>query len=431
MVHPLREEPAMEVHLPPVGRGRAVEPEHQRLRQRARGLDRGRGQRRDQLRDARRGRRRPRDLSLQVAHELLALVAAADRVEACGLEAVRPRAHVVGQDDLRALGVGLVQRAHDAEVLRRLVEHPVGVERLRVEVRQPDATSTWPLHAHERRLKADALTVVEAAVLLPDLLDDAPRVSELDGFPAGRELGRLDRAQPLLCLGPAHVPLHKDFFEPVCLLQVGRSEVASEELHHVQAESRLHPCAGQGHVHRELQGLVGSLQPVGRLPADEILEGRRKSRELTEVDAPLAEPCLQEPLEVGRHPLPERDRGSVLAPGVTVGLEALDVPAVLLHKETVEHVFHNLVPQAAARVLRHGRVERPQGVLEARQALGADVARELRLEGSLHVAPLERLDLEELPGVRSRQKAHGGQRSRNGQLLNGWEQHSLRGWGVC
>mmetsp|Transcript_55119 Transcript_55119/g.124622 ORF Transcript_55119/g.124622 Transcript_55119/m.124622 type:complete len:243 (+) Transcript_55119:586-1314(+) len=206
VVHPLSEEAAVQLHVAAMRFRHLLEAAKERRRKVPRGRYGRRRQRGHKLGQARGFCRRGGDLALQVPHEVFALVAATDRVEAGGLQAVGSGADVVGHDHHGPLWIGLVERPEIAEVADLLREFPMAVEGLLVEFRQRHASGLLALDFEERGLEAAALAVIQAVEALAHQLSGAP--GRWEGRAVDARLGEmalLDLAQPELHVGPARV----------------------------------------------------------------------------------------------------------------------------------------------------------------------------------------------------------------------------------
>merc|ERR1719210_2483624 len=127
VVHPLCEQATMKLDLSTMGL--VVRDVAQMLHQRSVKLPRGRlrlgRQLADELHNLLRRRRWATDLRLQMAEEVLALIAATDHVQLCGIQAVRARNQVIRNDDHRRCGIGLIQGTQGAKVITLLVQGPL------------------------------------------------------------------------------------------------------------------------------------------------------------------------------------------------------------------------------------------------------------------------------------------------------------------
>mmetsp|Transcript_36665 Transcript_36665/g.101888 ORF Transcript_36665/g.101888 Transcript_36665/m.101888 type:complete len:283 (+) Transcript_36665:620-1468(+) len=282
MVHPLGEEPAVQGHLPPVHGRHLVQAGDKRDREYPGGLDRVRGHRCHQRGDVPRVGHRAGHLALQAAHQVLALVAATDRVEARCFKAIGPGTDVIGHNHHRAARVGLVECAQHAEVVDLLVEVPMAVQGPVVEVRQLDAASLPALHLQESGLEAATLGVIEVPILLSNLLHDASGGSKLDpAIPRGNEVGCLNRPQPVLDRLPVIILHGKRLQLLICLLRCGSRGVGNQVAHEVQLHCLLGLFEANSPAFGQLQSLVSRLQPRPRIFADKVLKRCRKGRELT------------------------------------------------------------------------------------------------------------------------------------------------------
>mmetsp|Transcript_103814 Transcript_103814/g.231861 ORF Transcript_103814/g.231861 Transcript_103814/m.231861 type:complete len:356 (+) Transcript_103814:609-1676(+) len=313
VVHPLGKEAAMDGHLALVGLSDLGQAAQQRLGKLPWGRHRVRGQLGHEGGDALRGGLGCADARLDGAHEILALVAAADRVQVRRLQAIWPGHDVIGDDDLRVAWVGLVEGAQGAEVVRLLGEAPVAVERLLVELRQADASGPFALHVAERLLQALALEVIEGVVLLPNLGGNAGGGVEVQTLlRAARHVRPLELFQPGFCLVPACVPASEDLLLLVSLSFGTCREVTRQEVAHVEAADNIvHLVHASRASDRHPMEPIGCLQTPPGLLRDEVLEGRRQGCELVQICATLAQPRLDETLEVVGNPFLHTLRGGL------------------------------------------------------------------------------------------------------------------------
>mmetsp|Transcript_58064 Transcript_58064/g.172715 ORF Transcript_58064/g.172715 Transcript_58064/m.172715 type:complete len:229 (+) Transcript_58064:544-1230(+) len=201
-------------------------------------------------------------------------------------------------------------------------------------------------------------------------------------------------------LGVVLVLALKDAQLAIDLRSAGQRDIAVSQVdHHVRADGLRRLLVRDVLGGREAHDPVDVLQLSGRLLADEVLERHGESGQVREADAHVVGTLLEAVLDVGRNPVLQRARRLLRHLGDAVGLQAADVPAVLLHEEAVEHVAHGLVVQEAKVVLRKRGEDHLQLALDFEEPLWVCAPRQLLCEGPLHVLPPERLSIEEALGL--------------------------------
>mmetsp|Transcript_44725 Transcript_44725/g.83532 ORF Transcript_44725/g.83532 Transcript_44725/m.83532 type:complete len:236 (+) Transcript_44725:574-1281(+) len=227
MVHPLREEPAVQWHL--VGAD-GLEPLHQGLG------ECGTGEVGDQAAQVFGRGVGAADLLLQCRQEFLTRAPAAHGVEAGGAQAVVETTDIVCQNHMRPLWIRFIQGTQVAQVVWAFREPPVVVLGLVVKVRQRDAPglATTALHAQQRQLHLAALLVVEVWIPVSKVLDDLCECREVPRAWAGL----LEEAlQPPVHLKEAVILSLKAQEPALVLFRIGHGNVASDQEHqgvHVQ-----------------------------------------------------------------------------------------------------------------------------------------------------------------------------------------------------
>mmetsp|Transcript_78705 Transcript_78705/g.204470 ORF Transcript_78705/g.204470 Transcript_78705/m.204470 type:complete len:479 (+) Transcript_78705:58-1494(+) len=282
MVHPLGEQPAMDVHFAAVQAGHLMQAVEQGLRQVTRCRNCGRTQSLYKLCNTFRLRSGRSDVVFKVHHEIFALVAAANRIELRRFEAIRPRCHVVRNDNHRVAGIRLVKGTKCTEIVHLLRKAPMAVQALLVEVRKPNATSFAfvAVHAQQRELEILALHVVECAKPLSDLHGHprGQRERHRGGIP-GVEVVALHASEPGLDLSPTSVPLRVG----LCLergLKGGGcgSEFATRQVNRqVRQESLVCICNADWLRRRQVKRFINCSETVHSLPVDEVLQGCSQS----------------------------------------------------------------------------------------------------------------------------------------------------------
>mmetsp|Transcript_55196 Transcript_55196/g.128462 ORF Transcript_55196/g.128462 Transcript_55196/m.128462 type:complete len:391 (+) Transcript_55196:437-1609(+) len=356
MVHPLCKEATVQVHLAAVDLSHTRQALQQCFRQLPRSGHGRRGQIRYELPNAFGCRRWRSDLPLQMSEQILALVAAAYRVQAGGLEAVGESAEVVGQDHARLAGIRLIQCAQLLEIRSLFGELPVGVQRLVVELMEPDAPDLAAQvgHAHQDRLQVLALNIVESGKLLTHLSNNPGSQGEVHTLAVVdlAVMAVLYASNKRARLRPATVALGEAREPQLCFLPVGDADVAVGEVdHHVRVQRLLCLLPADVTLHREPQDAVDLSELQSCLLSNEVLKGCSKSSKVPEIDASAAAALLKAPLDVRGNPVLQRCWGSQSAESVAIWLKASHVPPVLLHEEAVQHVTHCLVSQAAVLTL--------------------------------------------------------------------------------
>mmetsp|Transcript_124717 Transcript_124717/g.334792 ORF Transcript_124717/g.334792 Transcript_124717/m.334792 type:complete len:281 (+) Transcript_124717:656-1498(+) len=278
-MEPLREQPPVEGHLAPVAGRDLLEARQQRGRQVPRRRHRVRRHGRHEFCQPFGFRLGRGHVHLKLVHEVLALVPTAQGVHVGGLEAVRAGHEVVGHDHHRVALLGLVQGAEGAQVGGLLVELPVAVQRLAIEVRQAHPPSLVHLELLHLALQRPALPVVEGVVPLPDLRGQPLCAGEIQ--PAlqlpGAGDATDDAQQPLVGLAPASVLRLEDADLRLCLLGSAGREVASpQEAHEERHDQLLGVLLREVAEGGELKHLIGRAHPLDRLDGDEVLDCGRE-----------------------------------------------------------------------------------------------------------------------------------------------------------
>mmetsp|Transcript_108918 Transcript_108918/g.232734 ORF Transcript_108918/g.232734 Transcript_108918/m.232734 type:complete len:261 (-) Transcript_108918:126-908(-) len=149
---------------------------------------------------------------------------------------------------------------------------------------------------------------------------------------------------------------------------------APQEEVHVDAQEFLCLAGSHGSSKGEALDLVSRLQLRLRLVVDEVLQSGGQDCDLVHAEATPFQALLKEVLDEGRHARLQDvcRRRTVPLPSVRTRIEALDVHAVALHKETVEHVAHPRMIQVAVLVLGHCKESRTQGLFKLGEALLRD-----------------------------------------------------------
>mmetsp|Transcript_76016 Transcript_76016/g.211202 ORF Transcript_76016/g.211202 Transcript_76016/m.211202 type:complete len:269 (+) Transcript_76016:951-1757(+) len=267
-----------------------------------------------------------------MANKLLTLVVATYRVKARDVNAILPRADVIGNNHVGMLLIGIVDRTKVAEVVNLLDELPMTREPLPVEGRQANAAGLPPRQARERGLHRPALVMEDLVEAIPDHVTDEREIGEPDAAFLGvieDGLGQLLR--PLHRIRPT-VRIRTN--TPNLLLRLRRvrgPETAScEERDEVGVQNLHRHLPAQELGLRQPFELVGHLNPTGGLHVDEVLESRGEHRKLAQSKPvpPELLALLQEGLEIGRRPF----RGGA------VRLQATNEPATALHEEAVQDV---------------------------------------------------------------------------------------------
>mmetsp|Transcript_50614 Transcript_50614/g.147157 ORF Transcript_50614/g.147157 Transcript_50614/m.147157 type:complete len:359 (-) Transcript_50614:60-1136(-) len=319
--------------------------------------------------------------------EVLAFVAATDGIQVRRLQAIRPGHDVIGEDDLRAGGIALVEGAEDAEVVGLLGEAPMAEERLLVEGGEAHAAGLAAFHAHERGLEVPALDVVELVIVLADVLNHPRAAVKVVLRLTEARLQQLAHPAVGLLEAGVHLRPHFPLREGV---QAARSvEVPPAEEHDViRADHLAHLLLGDRAVGGQLMHLEGDLHPLPRFRVDEVLEGRGRDRKLREARALLACARAHEVEQVGWHPLLLVPGHVVLGPSLVAGLQSPDEPSVALHEVTVQDVADGLGREVAVGVLRQGLEGEPEAVLDAGEFFGASGELRLKETPDLRVADL-------------------------------------------
>mmetsp|Transcript_12875 Transcript_12875/g.37076 ORF Transcript_12875/g.37076 Transcript_12875/m.37076 type:complete len:517 (-) Transcript_12875:3-1553(-) len=437
VVHPLHEQAPVQRHAAAVPRGDALQALDELRRQRARGLHRRRGQLLHELHEAPRGGGGRGDVALELAEQGLALVYATDRVELRACDAIRRQADPIRDDDVRRLGLRVVQGARLLQEGLALGELPAAVaQRRAVEPAQRHVARRAALVLHEVRLQIDALLVGVAPVAVGGLLE-LPHDGR-GGVLLGIRRQRHDDlsahlAQPLA--GGCPIGVRLELRQALQHLDGGRGGVHPAQVqHHVGVHEQIHVAILQGGLRPQARHPHRRLEPLRQLLVHEALERGREHRRLPERE-PLAvgEPALEHfrcNSAAGRMLAKDGRRGGA-APHLASGGEGVDVPIVLRHEQAVEHVLRHTHLKAIARHLG----QRPEGwqheVLQRlHAALGADAVPLAEGELQLLEERVGGLLLSRAGGAEEAEgaRAHSGQ-ERETQAAHGGQRHEYGGNG--
>mmetsp|Transcript_47456 Transcript_47456/g.128059 ORF Transcript_47456/g.128059 Transcript_47456/m.128059 type:complete len:281 (+) Transcript_47456:661-1503(+) len=278
-MEPLREQPPVEGHPAAVAGRDLAEASHEGGRQVSWRCHRVRGHGRHELGQPGGLRLVGGHVQLQLVHQILALVPAAQGVQARGLKAVCASHQVVRHDHHGVALLGLIKRAERPQVGGLLIELPVAVQRLAIEVRQAHPPSLVHLELLHLALQRPALPVVEGVVPLPDLRGQPLCAGEIQ--PAlqlpGAGDATDDAQQPLVGLAPASVLRLEDADLRLCLLGSAGREVASpQEAHEERHDQLLGVLLREVAEGGELKHLIGRAHPLDRLDGDEVLDCGRE-----------------------------------------------------------------------------------------------------------------------------------------------------------
>mmetsp|Transcript_38766 Transcript_38766/g.120330 ORF Transcript_38766/g.120330 Transcript_38766/m.120330 type:complete len:487 (+) Transcript_38766:431-1891(+) len=376
-VQPLREEPAVQGDAAVAPRDGA----HLLLqvgRQVPRRVHGGRGHVAQQAQELLGGGGGRLDHALELVHQVLAIIQAADGVVGRGGDAIRGTHHVVGDAHPGAARRRLVQSADLPEVLQGLRELVGGRVRLRVEGRQGHPAGAGRVQLHELPAHLPALRVLPLAVGLRHALDDLRRRCE--GVARGQEGVRAvppreDKVLRRVLLevhegGPGaagHRNLPLELLVPPDVPQVAWHARLEEQQVGLQdlVQVLLVYTSGRGEAVERVRGL----QHRQGLVEDQALQGGDHGHGVAEREPVAGLPGLQQRLHEHRRPVLE-DADLMNLRDVllhAVGLQAADEPAVLLAEVAVHEVAHGPRRQAAHVVLRQGLEGGPDAGLDRGQ----------------------------------------------------------------
>mmetsp|Transcript_126605 Transcript_126605/g.300758 ORF Transcript_126605/g.300758 Transcript_126605/m.300758 type:complete len:315 (-) Transcript_126605:417-1361(-) len=303
MMHPLGEKASVQRNLPVVRGSHLLEALEQHGAQDPRRRHRVGGHVRDKRSDLFGIRHGSLKIGLELAHQVLAFVPAANRIQARRFQAVRARHHVVGDDDLRLLLIGVIQGTQGSQVVGLLGEAPVAVQRLLVEGRETHTTCFLAFHVAKSRLQRTTFAVVEMEIRLADALHQPQRGVVGWDWRAFVVL-LLQLHEPVISIRPIGVLPCKNGLLGMDLLGGVRREVACKQETHIPGTHEVRSIfAREILVHRKVVDLVCGLQPVRRLMAHQFLQRHGELDEAVEIETLVVELLLEQVLHVGRHPL--------------------------------------------------------------------------------------------------------------------------------
>mmetsp|Transcript_89415 Transcript_89415/g.248349 ORF Transcript_89415/g.248349 Transcript_89415/m.248349 type:complete len:322 (-) Transcript_89415:514-1479(-) len=307
VVHPLREEPPVQRHLPAMMLSHLREALDEPWRQRPICWHGGRWERAHELNDFLRRGGWAFELALQMPQKLLTLVDTADRIETRGRKAVRRAVDVVRDDDTRPRRLSVVDCAELAQVLHSLAELPFSaMECAGIEVGQTDtACAIGILERGKLALQIDALLALPPSKAVRGLLHHGYRVIEGEARQACTDIVP-HLTQKQLRLRPVGMLALNGVGKLPQLLSAHRRGIGSENVAgHVSIDDLVYTILVQWKVFRAPQCFVYGLQSALRLAVDHVLKHRCNDCQLVQVKAPGTQMLLKELVELARHPVAE------------------------------------------------------------------------------------------------------------------------------